>query len=131
MKQQELIDLLESWGFREVRHMFFELNDKIAKYRVVITTNHVDFTVYVSYLGKEFNAFNRIAIETLNMESPEFVIYILKGLLIVAMGRLLNDYAQNSFLKESVFSAPSSSPPQPRSPAADKSTSSTSSSTKT
>lgn len=111
MKQQELIDLLESWGFREVEHMFFELNDKIAKYRVVITTNHVDFTVYVSYdftvyvsyLGKEFNAFNRISIETLNMESQKLVIYILKGLLRVAMGRVLNDYAQNSFLKESVF----------------------------
>ena len=104
MKQQELIALMESWGFREVEYMLFELNDKIAKYRVVITTNHVDFTVYVSYLGKEFNAFNRISIETLNMESQELVIYILKGLLRVAMGRVLNDYAQNSFLKESVFS---------------------------
>lgn len=103
MKQQELIALMESWDFREVAHMFFELYDKIAKYRVVITTNHVDFMVYVTYLGKEFNAFNRISIETLNMESPEFVIYILKGLLVAAMGRLLNDYAQNSFLKESVF----------------------------
>lgn len=103
MRQQELIDLLENWGFREVEYMFFELNDKIAKYRVVITTNYIDFTVCVYYLGKEFGAFNRIAIETLNMESPEFVIYILKGLLIVAMGRLLNDYAQNSFLKASIF----------------------------
>ena len=103
MKQQELIDLLESWGFREVGYMLFELNDKIAKYRVVITTNHVDFTVYVSYLGKELNAFNRIAIETLNMESSVFIMYILKGLLRITMNRLLNDYIQNSFLKELNF----------------------------
>lgn len=103
MKQQELIDLMESWGFREVAHMVFELYDKIAKYRVVIATNHVDFMVYVSYLGKEFNSYHRVSVEELNKVPQKFVIDILKWLLRDAMGRLLDDYAQNSFLKESVF----------------------------
>lgn len=100
MKQQELIDLLNSWGFKEVAFMHFVLDDKIAKYRVIITPYHIDFTVFTSYLGKEFNSFERQPIEALEMIAPDYVLCILKDRLFKAMSNLLKHYISNSFLKE-------------------------------
>lgn len=100
MKQQELIDLLNGWGFKEVAFMHFVLDDKIAKYRVIITPYHIDFTAFTSYLGEEFNSFERQPIEALEMITPDYVLCILKDRLFRAMSNLLKRYISNSFLKE-------------------------------
>lgn len=100
MKQQELIDLLKRWGVKEVAPIHFVLEDKIAKYRVVITPHYIDFTVYVSYLGKKFSSFERFSIEYLKVITSDQVLFIIKEHLYGAMKNFLKHYISCSFLKE-------------------------------
>lgn len=100
MKQQELIDLLESWGFNHVSYGELVLRDKLAQHRVIITEIYVDIVVSIHYLGKEYHDYYRLPVDALELIAREDILMISKNCLMGAMRKLFNDYVSKSFLRE-------------------------------
>ncbi len=100
MKQQELIDLLEGWGFNRVSCGELLLRDRLAQHRVIITEIYVDIVVSIHYLGKEYHDGYRFPVDALELIARENILMISKDCLMSAMRKLFNNYVSKSFLRE-------------------------------